>query len=126
MTVASFGNGTADGVLQILYPSGSDTSPFEADFVVSQDVVSSIDLLVLNRPGLIEAEASWTGSPSSLALIVNGPGKVGAYAREDGNSPLSVSYEVSESDFGYGDTWRVSLISFTEANIEGSISLTYP
>jgi serine/threonine protein kinase len=126
LTAASFGSGNADGVIQILYPSGSDTSPFEADLNVTYNVVSSINLLVLNRPGLIEAEASWTGSPGSLALIINGPGKVGAYARRDGGSPLSVSHEVTETDFSYGDTWRVSLISFDAADAEGTISLTYP
>ncbi len=126
LTTASFGGGTSDGVIQFLYPSGSDTSPFEVDFSVTNNVVSSIDLLVLNRAGLIEAEANWTGSPSSLALLINGPGKIGYYARVDGGSPLSVSYEVTETDFSYGDTWRVSLISFSAADAEGTISLTYP
>ncbi len=126
LTVASFGTGDADGDIEILYPSGSTTRPFAGTFNITYNTVSSIDLLVLSRAGLIEAEASWTGAPSSLALIINGPGKIGAYARNDGGSPLSVSYNVTDADLNYGDTWRVSLVSFSEADAEGTIKLTYP
>ena len=93
---------------------------------MSKDTVSNIDLLVLDGPGQINAEATWTGTPSSLAFIINGPGQVGYYARQDGSSPLSVSYDVTSSDFAHGDTWRVTLQSFSTTNLNGEVSFTYP
>jgi len=126
VTIASFGSGQANGTVELTYPSGSDEIPFEGDFGINTNYVSSIELLVLRWPGKIEAEATWTGTPNNLALFINGPGQVGYYARKDGGSPLTASYQVTQSDFDKGDTWRVSLTSFSAANAEGEITLTYP
>jgi hypothetical protein len=126
VTISSFGSGRADGRVEITYPSGSNVTPFVSDFVVANNSVHAISLLVLEEAGEIEAQATWTGTPSNLALIINGPGQVGYYARRDGSSPLSVSYTVSESDLASGDTWRISLVSFSSADAQGEIHLTYP
>lgn len=126
VTIASFGEGQADGTVELRYPSGSSTTPLFDQFVVLKDGTRSRSLIVLNGPGTIQAQATWTGTPSNLALIINGPGQVGFYARRDDRSPLATSYDVTASDLASGDTWRVTLASFGSANAEGSINLTYP
>ncbi len=126
VTVASFSTGRADGTVQITYPSGSSQSPFEDQFAILNGSGKVVSVLVLKRPGTIEAQAAWTGSPASLAHIINGPGQVGYFARNDGPSPLSVSYTVTADNLAGGDTWRVSLVSFSTPSAEGNISLTYP
>jgi hypothetical protein len=126
LSIVNFGTGRADGTVQIRYPSGSSVSPFTNDFAVGDTFCSATNVIVLQNSGLIEARATWTGDPSSMALIVNGPGQVGYYAREDGTSSLSVSYEVTPGDLAGGDTWRVSLTGFTAPNAEGEIKIVFP
>ncbi|MDQ5826291.1 MAG: hypothetical protein M3441_19020 [Chloroflexota bacterium] len=127
LTVGSFGAGSAEGNIQITYPSGSPTSPVQDNFVVSPNSGKAVNLLVLRGPGPIEAETTWSGTPNSLALIVNGPGQVNAYARQDGGSPLSVNYVVTPADFAAGANWRVSVVSFSAGSqLEGNIQMTFP
>ncbi len=131
VTVASFGTGQATGKIAISYPSGSSVFPFKGDFVVKKNYGSCVNVIVLRRlfltgGGTISAKATWTGTPANLALIINGPGQVSYYARHDGPSPLSASYAASAADLSAGDTWRVSITSFVEANAQGDIELNYP
>lgn len=127
ISIVNFSSGHVEGTVQITYPSGSSISPFVDSFVVQDGYGSTTNLVVLNGPGEISAEATWSGSPGNLALHINGPGRVGYYAREDGSSPLSVNYTVTEGDLAHGDIWRVSLAAFsTPDNLEGSITITYP
>jgi len=126
VTIASFGDGRADGMVQIDYPNGNSQASFNEQFAVVKDSTSSISLIVVSEPGPINAQASWVGSAPSLALIINGPGQVGYYARQDGSSPLSVSYMVTPGDLTAGFTWRVSLTSFSATDATAQINLTYP
>jgi hypothetical protein len=80
----------------------------------------------LTQPGEIRVQAEWTGAQSDLALIINGPGKTGYYARRDGTSPLEVAYNVTGGDLAAGDTWRVSVASFGSARADGTVRITYP
>ena len=125
VTVASFGIAQADGTIRVIYPSGSST-PFSYDFSVDPGFGSASNVLVLRDTGAIEAQATWLPAPSSLALLINGPGQVGYYARQDGSSPLNVQYTVTPADLAPGDTWLVRLVAFSPLTVEGSISLTYP
>jgi serine/threonine protein kinase len=126
VTVASFGSGSANGTVEITYPSGSTVTPFSDGFTIADDYALSVAVLVLNRAGTINAQVSWSGTPSNLALILNGPGQVGYYARRDGPTGLDLSYEVTQADFDKGDTWRVSLVSFSQADATGTVTLTHP
>ncbi|MCB0032031.1 MAG: hypothetical protein KDE28_29175, partial [Anaerolineales bacterium] len=127
VTVASFGSDRADGTITISYPSGSTDGAFETTFVVVPSSGSAVKVLVLNDAGPIEAEAEWNGDPNSLALIVNGPGQVNAYARQDSDSPVSVNYTVTASDFSAGDYWRVSLTTFSVIDsLTATMTLTHP
>jgi hypothetical protein len=80
----------------------------------------------VNNVGTIFAEATWTGSASNLALILNGPGQEGYYMREDGTSPLSLSYTITSADLTKGKDWRISIINFEEGNADGNVMITYP
>jgi len=127
VSVASFGSGQAQGTVQITYPSGSSATPFTNQFVVAPGNGSEVNVLVLRGPGAIAAQANWTGVPANMALIINGPGQVGYFARNDGPSPLSVNYNVTPANFAAGDTWTVSLTSFNAgSNATGQINVTYP
>jgi hypothetical protein len=132
VSLVSFSEGRADGSVQFTYPSGSRISPFGTTFAVlragagERPYGNEVGLIVLRGAGPIEAVSIWSGGPASLALIINGPGQTGAHAREDGPSPLSVSYAVKAANLTAGDTWRVSLASFGQADVTGSMRLTYP
>jgi hypothetical protein len=83
--------------------------------------------LEIKTAGKIEAKAEWRGTASSLALILNGPGQKQAYARKDGQSPLSLSYEVSESLLSLGKEWKVSVVNFnSRATAGGRVRITFP
>ncbi|MGQ9682611.1 MAG: protein kinase domain-containing protein [Anaerolineae bacterium] len=82
--------------------------------------------LRLTGPGLIRFRLTWSGSQGNLALIINGPGQVGYYARQDGGTPLEVSYNVTEADFKKGDAWKVSVVSFGNGIASGTVQIWYP
>ncbi len=50
--------------------------------------------LLPGAAGAITAEATWSGG-ASLALILNGPGQTGYFAREDGTSPLVLRFRLT-------------------------------
>ena len=76
--------------------------------------------------GIISAEATWTGGASNLALILNGPGQVGYFSREDGPSPLSLSYTVTSADLSKGTDWTISIVNFGEGSAAGTVRIKYP
>jgi hypothetical protein len=83
--------------------------------------------LEMEAAGKIEVKAEWRGTASSLALILNGPGQTQAYARKDGNSPLSLSYHVSKSLLSLGKAWKVSVVNFNpRATAGGRVRITIP
>lgn len=80
----------------------------------------------VNSGGTINGEATWTGSAADLALILNGPGQEGYYARVDGLSPLSLSYTVTTSDLSNGTDWRLSIVNFGGGDATGTVTILYP
>ena len=79
----------------------------------------------LTKAGPIYVQAAWSGTQGELSLMINGPGKAGAYARQDGTSPLSVSYNVTEADLAAGNWWRVTVASFGSGQASGDIQIKY-
>jgi hypothetical protein len=126
VSIVSFGSGAANGVVELTYPAGSTDLPLEDEYAIGTNHGTVTSLIALSGPGTIEATANWSGDPDDLALIINGPGQVGFYAREDGPAPLSASYEVTAGDISFGDIWRVSLTAFSPPNASGTIEMTYP
>ncbi|HEX8229286.1 MAG TPA: hypothetical protein VF826_08230 [Chloroflexia bacterium] len=127
VAVASFGAGEAEGSIQITYPSGSPTSPLQTNFVVSPNSGSAVSVVVLRGPGPLAAQTNWTGTPANLALIINGPGQTGFYARQDGPSTLSANYVVTPADFAAGANWLVRVVSFSAGtDTSGHIQMAIP
>jgi hypothetical protein len=81
---------------------------------------------IVGAPGEIRVQAAWTGTASNLALILNGPGQVSAYARQDGSSPLELRYTVTSADVAKGETWTIGIWNFGGGTADGDISLTSP
>ena len=126
VSIVSFGSDRADGDVFISYPNDSDRDFYEGTFAVAPSFGHVVKLLVLEGDGLISAEADWENGPDSLALIINGPGQVGFFAREDGGSPLAVEYEVTVQDFVVGDYWTVTMVAFEAVNFDGFMTLIHP
>ncbi len=126
VSIVSFGAGNADGTVEITYPSGSTTSPFRERFIAQPGDVRVTDVVVVKRAGPLEALTTWSGTPVELTMFINGPGQVGYYARTYGASPLSAAYTVTAADVAAGDTWRVSVVSYSAADVHGNMRITYP
>ncbi len=78
-------------------------------------------------PGRIEAKAEWSGTASSLALILNGPGQTQYYGRKDGKSPLSLSFTVTNQHLSLGRGWKVSVANFSSTTTaQGRVQISYP
>jgi serine/threonine protein kinase len=126
VSIVSFGNGQAQGEVELTYPSGSDEMPVTDEYAVSDGIGTVTSLIALSGDGPISATANWSGTPTDLALIINGPGQVGFYAREDGPSPLAAGYDVTDADLVAGDIWRVSLVAFSAPSASGTIEISFP
>jgi hypothetical protein len=71
-----------------------------------------IDLLV-DTEGEISVSVVWSDGPDSLAVILNGPGQINYYARQDGRSPITLTYAISSQDMSRGQKWQVSVVNFS-------------
>lgn len=81
---------------------------------------------IVGAPGEIRVQAEWTGTAGNLALILNGPGQVNAYARQDGTSPLEIRYAVTGADVSKGETWTIGIWNFGGGTADGDLILTSP
>lgn len=81
---------------------------------------------IVGTPGEIRVQAEWTGTAGNLALILNGPGQVNAYARQDGTSPLEIRYPVTGADVSKGETWTIGIWNFGGGTADGDLILTSP
>ena len=80
----------------------------------------------VTTPGTIRAQAQWSGNVA-LALILNGPGQVGYFDRKDGNSPLVVTYQVTQETINKGTAWKISVVNFSKTvAATGNIRIEYP
>lgn len=81
----------------------------------------------VEAPGPLQAKVQWTGTANKLALILNGPGMTQAYARQDGPSPLSLSFTITPELFAKGTNWTISVANFQAgASVQGTIQVTPP
>ncbi len=107
-------------VLQVSPPT------FQAPFrVATRD--RQVFTFTLDAPGALRARATWSGA-QRLALILNGPGQTGYYARQDGDSPLSIDFDVTEELLDRGAQWQISVVNFQQsgAPAEGTLAVTIP
>ena len=88
--------------------------------------------VTVDGPGAIRVEASWSGSAERLALILNGPRRpelrnpVAYYAREDGGSPLTLTYSITTEDAERGQRFYVSLVNFSGGEALGDVEISRP
>jgi hypothetical protein len=83
--------------------------------------------ITLGGPGTVTIEATWQGSAERLAVILNGPGQTGYYARQDGSSPLSIRFDVTSELFKRGAIWTVSIVNFSRSGrAVGRLVVDYP
>jgi len=81
----------------------------------------------VTAPGRIEVKAEWSGTASSLALILNGPGRTQYYGRKDGASPLNLSFNVTNQHLSLGTGWKVSVANFSSTTTaQGRVQISYP
>ena len=81
--------------------------------------------LLVNQPGTIRIQVN---SKEPLSLILNGPGRVNAYARKDGTD-LQVAYTVTQHEITRGTQWKATVTSFSMKpgdRIPYRISIDYP
>ncbi len=81
----------------------------------------------VKKPGRVAIEAEWSGNANSLALILNGQGQTGYYARKDGQSVLKVEYDIKQSDLARGNTFTATITNFSNKGpANGVIRVMYP
>jgi hypothetical protein len=113
------------GVQQLNVSTQQETS-ITRHFYLKGKTREMVEFEVTNT-GTIEAKAEWAGKAKTLALILNGPGQVQYYAREDGKSPLTLSYEVPQNILSLGKKWKISVVNFKSGTIaQGKVQVTYP
>jgi len=83
--------------------------------------------LKIAGPGKVRAKAVWSGTASSLALILNGPGMTQAYVRRDGPSPLSLEFDLTSELASKGTGWRISVANYPSgATVRGTLTVDLP
>lgn len=80
----------------------------------------------VTSPGKLEVKAQWTGSAAKLALFLNGPDRTQFYARQDGQSPLTLSFDFNQSHLAKGKDWKVSVALFGEGTARGKMEIRLP
>lgn len=113
-------------VLKQKIAPASQQKTIARDFNLSGSSREVVDIEVTTA-GRIEAKAEWSGTALTLALILNGPGMAQAYARKDGRSPLSLSFEVTNQHLSLGKIWKISVVNFSSTTAaQGKVQVFYP
>jgi len=106
--------------------SSAKDQPVTRPFSVATNGRETVDFQIAG-PGRIEARAEWTGTASKLALILNGPGKTQYYARQDGPSPLALSFDITTDLLAKGTAWKISVANFQpNSSARGTVRITLP
>lgn len=118
------------GLAQISTQSGGTPSVEKSAFVsrsfnLSGQGRETVEIEVPS-PGKLEVKAQWTGSAAKLALILNGPDRTQFYARQDGQSPLTLSFDFNQSHLAKGKDWKVSVALFGEGTARGKVEIHLP
>lgn len=118
------------GLAQISTQSGGTPSVEKSAFVsrsfnLSGQGGETVEIEV-SSPGKLEVKAQWTGSAAKLALILNGPDRTQFYARQDGQSPLTLSFDFNQSHLAKGKDWKVSVALFGEGTARGKVEIHLP
>ena len=83
--------------------------------------------ITLPRAGMVNIRVDWRGTTGRLAVILNGPGQTGYYARRDGASPVRINFNVTDELFRRGAKWRVSVVNFSRSGSSvGRMVVEYP
>ncbi len=94
-----------------------DLSPYEKEIIK----------LTVHEAGQLTVSVDWAGVPRSLAVILNGPGQVGYFAREDGPSPLSLAYTWTQEDLQKGSEWSLTILNVSGKSVsQVSINIECP
>jgi hypothetical protein len=80
----------------------------------------------VREAGMIEARAEWKGEAETLSLILNGPGQSGYYARQNGQSPLTLKFKATGSHISRGGTWTLSVVNFGAGKAQGKVVIRIP
>lgn len=111
-----------------LPPPAADADPITAErpfaLITERGDATSWRLLP-GAAGVITAEATWRGA-DSLALILNGPGQTGNFARQDGPSPLVLRFRLTPELLRREGEWRLSLVNFSGQRARGDVRITWP
>lgn len=83
--------------------------------------------ITLPRAGMVNIRVDWRGTTRNLAVILNGPGQTGYYARRDGGSPIEIKFNVTDELFRRGAQWQVSVVNFSRRGSSvGRMVVDYP
>jgi hypothetical protein len=69
--------------------------------------------LRVEKTGEATATVSWEGGPRQLIVYLEGPGQMGPYAREYGQSPINLAYTFTPEDIAKGEDWVISVYNRT-------------
>jgi hypothetical protein len=76
-------------------------------------------------PGSLTVEATWRGA-EPLALVLDGPGQAGAFAREDGTSPLLLRFRITPELRQREGEWRLSIVNASGHPARGRVRISWP
>jgi hypothetical protein len=82
--------------------------------------------LAIQCPGTLTATTTWAGD-QGLSLILNNTVQTGFIERVNGDSPLTLTYDVTQADVDAGVNWRLSLVNFASGTPRNVITeITFP
>ncbi|MFQ5860427.1 MAG: hypothetical protein ACE5IG_02615 [Dehalococcoidia bacterium] len=103
----------------------SVTLPGQGEFSVGSGGRDVFEFTVPG-PGTLTATAQWSGTAESLSLPLSGPGEAGFYARADGSSPLTLTFQFTAEVLANGtEGWDLSVLNFGGGRATGTLTLDF-
>ncbi|MEM6308473.1 MAG: hypothetical protein AAF754_00360 [Pseudomonadota bacterium] len=113
---------------ETLLPEKKLTKPGTYSELLTNQFSSQAWFIEPHKAGAIRAEVTFSPDAGQLAVILNGPGQVGRFARSDGGSPLNIAFNLTPELASREGPWKITVQKFGtfDKAIPFHIRLDYP
>ncbi len=112
-------------IVVLFMTGGKGVAAIDEDFQLGPERFQMYEVQL--TAGTIKAEAQWSGADRLSLTLYKPGGEAAAIARQEGATPLNITYSITSQDIAKGDSWRIYIANLTDnSEANGTIKVYQP